>query len=238
MVDLPARGWYSGDGHVHDLRQGRFGLTHRTFFDQLLAEDLHVTFALIHMDGTKLMGRWEDLTGKPSPLSTPQYILQYGEEFRGGLGHVPLLGISRFILPFSTGGGSTAYSTQTLDMDYIDEAHAQGGIAGFAHPYLARVVQPTGGTAPMIPIDVALGKGDYYDVASAFSDELASVEMYYRMLNCGFRVPATGGTDNFSDSYRDPPPGDARGYVHVKGPLTMASWMAGIKAPHTFGSSS
>ena len=38
LADLPARGWYSGDGHVHDLHQG-FGLTHEAFFRQLVAED-------------------------------------------------------------------------------------------------------------------------------------------------------------------------------------------------------
>ncbi len=93
MVDMPGRGWYSGDTHIHDLHQGRFGLTHETFFNELQAEDLHVTNALIHMDGTRLMGRWSDLTGKPSPLSSAQYILQYGEEFRGALGHIAMLGI-------------------------------------------------------------------------------------------------------------------------------------------------
>src|SRR6185436_13155623 len=48
LADLPARGWYSGDDHVHDLHQG-FGLTHEAFYLQLVAEDLHVTNALIHM---------------------------------------------------------------------------------------------------------------------------------------------------------------------------------------------
>ncbi|HEY9228244.1 MAG TPA: hypothetical protein VIP11_16425, partial [Gemmatimonadaceae bacterium] len=92
LVDLPARGWYSGDTHVHDLHQG-FGLSHEAFFLQLSAEDIHVTNALIHMDGTRLMGRWSDLTGKPSPLSTPTHILQYAQEFRGGLGHIGMIGV-------------------------------------------------------------------------------------------------------------------------------------------------
>lgn len=60
--------------------------------------------------------------------------------------------------------------------------------------------------------------------------------MYYKLLNCGFRLPATGGNDNFSDVWRDPPPGAERTYVHVRGPLTVASWLAGIKAGRTFGS--
>ena len=235
LVDLPARGWYSGDTHIHDLHQGRFGLTHQTFFDELRAEDLHVTNALIHMDGTRLMGRWDDLTGRPSPLSTSQYILQYGEEFRGSLGHISMLGINRFVLPLTAGVRGTAYAQPTLDATYIDSAHAQGGIAGFPHPYYSLVTQPSQAASTLIPVDAALGKGDYYDIGAVWSDELSSAEMYYRLLNCGFRLPATSGTDNFSDVWRDPPPGADRTYVHLNGSLTLANWLAGIKAGNTFG---
>ncbi len=236
MADLPARGWYSGDTHIHDLHQGRFGLTHETFFDQLRAEDLHVTNALIHMDGTRIMGRWEDLTGKPSPLSTPEYILQYGEEFRGSLGHISILGIDRFILPFTSGVRNTPYAQPELDSRSIDEARAQGGIAGFGHPYFAPVTRPEQAASTLIPVDVALGKGDFYDIGAIWSDELGSSELYYRLLNCGFRIAATAGTDNFSDVWRDPPPGSDRTYAHVKGPLSLDSWIAAVKAQHTFGS--
>ena len=136
MVDPPAEGWYSGDTHVHDLHQGRFGLTHRTLFEQSLAEDLHVSNVLIHMDGTRLMGRWADLTGEPDPLSTPTHIMQFAEEFRGGLGHIGMLGINRYVLPLTGGANNTAYEQVASDLPYLDGARAQGGIAGFMHPYL------------------------------------------------------------------------------------------------------
>jgi TolB protein len=236
MIDLPARGWYSGDTHVHDLHQGNFGLTQRTMFDQVLAEDLHVANTLIHMDGTRLMGRWDDLTGKPYPLSTRTHILQYGEEFRGGLGHIGMIGIREYILPFTAGSGNTPYAQHELDFAYLDGARAQGGIAGFMHPYLGRIDEPGDAAGSLIPIDIALGKGDFYDVATLYSDEVVSSEMYYRFLNCGFRVPATSGSDNFSDVYRDPPPGADRAYVRVEGPFTLQSWMDGIRKGRTFGS--
>ncbi len=236
LIDLPARGWYSGDTHVHDLHQGNFGLTQRTMFDQVLAEDLHVANTLIHMDGTRLMGRWADLTGKPHPLSTATHILQYGEEFRGGLGHIGMIGIREYVLPFTSGSGNTAYAQHELDFPYLDGARAQGGLAGFMHPYLQRIDEPADAAGSLIPIDVALGKGDFYDVATLYSDEVVSSQMYYRFLNCGFRIPATSGSDNFSDVYRDPPPGADRAYVRVEGPLTMASWLEGIRKQRTFGS--
>ena len=235
LIDMPSRGWYSGDTHVHDRHQGRFGLTHEAFYRQLVAEDLHITNSLIHMDGTRLMGRWGDLTGEPHPLSSEQHILQYGEEFRGSLGHVALIGIGQYVLPFTAGSTGTAYAQPELDLPYIDGAHAQGGIAGFLHPFNGAVRDPQDLARSLVPVNFALGKGDFYDVASLPSDELASAEVYYLMLNSGLRIAATGGTDNFSDVWRDPPPGTDRTYVRIDGPLSLQSWMDGIRAQHTFG---
>ncbi len=236
LVDLPARGWYSGDSHVHDLHQG-FGLTHEAFFRQLTAEDLHVTHALIHMDGTRLMGRWSDLTGQPSPLSTKTHILQYAQEFRGGLGHVGMIGIREFILPFTAGAGGTAYAQPSLENIYLEGARAQGGLAGFMHPYTSAPKQPANAASTLIALDVALGLGDYYDIGALYSDERGSADFYYRLLNAGFRIPATGGTDNFSDVWIDPPPGSSRTFARISGPLTLASWMDAIKRGRTYFSS-
>jgi hypothetical protein len=235
LADLPSLGWYSGDTHAHDLHQGRFGLTHRTLFEQSLGEDLHVSNVLIHMDGTRLMGRWADLTGEPHRLSTRTHLMQFAEEFRGSLGHIGLLGIRHYILPLTGGVNNTAYEQTASDSPYLDGARAQGGIAGFMHPYLNAGKDAAGWSGSLIPVDVALGKGDFYDVASLYSDELASAEMYYKLLNCGFRLAATGGTDNFPDVWRDPPPGTDRTYARVEGPLTVASWLAAVKAGRTFG---
>jgi TolB protein len=111
----------------------------------------------------------------------------------------------------------------------------QGGIAGFVHPYLNRVSEPRQAAGSLIPLDAALGRGDFYDIGALYSDEMASTEMYYRLLNAGFRIAATGGTDNFSDVWRDPPPGADRTYVRIDGPLSLESWMDGIRAGRTFG---
>jgi TolB protein len=236
LVDLPSKGWYSGDTHLHDLHQGRFGLTHEDFFLQTEAEDLHVANALIHMDGTRLMGRWDDLTGRDHPLSTESHILRYSQEFRGQLGHISILGTREFILPLISGTGGTVYSAPTLDLPYLDGARAQGGLAGYNHPYINAVDDPRQLAGSAIPMDIALGRGDFYDIGAVYSDEMRSTEIYYRILNAGFRLPATGGTDNFSDVWRDPPPGADRTYVQIDGPLTFDGWLDGIRAHRTFGS--
>ena len=239
ITDPMQAGWYSGDMHVHDLHEGRFGLTQEMFFRQLEADDVRVVNALIHMDGTKLMGRWEDLTGEPYRLSTDERILYYTQEFRGSYGHVALLGLQRFIMPLIGGARGTPYAPDVLKLRHIDAAHEQGGIAGFVHPYNGPVDTPQRAAAADIPVHVALGRGDFFDVVSIASRELESAEIYYRMLNCGFRIAATGGTDNFSDVWLDPSGGTARTYTHVQGapPLTFGAWLDAVRAGRTFGTS-
>ncbi len=232
-------GWYSSDMHTHDLHEGRFGLTQEMFFRQLEADDVRLTNALIHMDGTKLMGRWDDLTGEPYRLSSDNRILYYTQEFRGSYGHVALLGLQRFIMPLIGGARGTPYAPDVLKLEHMDAARAQGGITGFVHPYNGPVDTPQRAAGADIPVHVALGRGDFFDVISVASRELESAEMYYRMLNCGFRLAATGGTDNFSDVWLDPSGGTARTYVHVEGapPLTFSAWLDAVKAGRTFGTS-
>jgi hypothetical protein len=234
-VDAPSRRWYSGETPAHDLHQGRFGLSHEHFFLQLLAEDLHVTNSLIHMDGTRVMGRLADLTGRPHPLSTPTHILQYGQEFRGSLGHIGMLGISEFKMPLSGGTAGTDFAADLRNHPYIDAAREQGGIAGFMHPYNGRVDRPQEGAGSEIAIDLALGKGDFYDVVCIPYDEMGNALMYDRFLNAGFRLPATGGSDNFADVWRDAPPGTARTYAYLEGPPSLDNWLDAIRQGRTFG---
>jgi len=229
VFDAPATGWVAGDTHSHDLHQGRYGLDHDDYFEQLVAEDLHVTNALIHMDGTRLMGRWGDLTGEPSPLSTTRHVLQYAQEFRGSFGHVGLLGISEFITPLIGGAGATAFAPDVLNADWLDAAHEQGGIGGYMHPY-SRNSDPAGSE---IALDVALGKGDFFDVANYPYDDIHNAEMYWRFLNAGFRLPATGGSDNFADVWRDAPPGSARTYAYTEGNIDLPTWLRAVAAGRT-----
>jgi hypothetical protein len=187
------------------------------------------------MDGTRVMGRLADLTGRPHPLSTPTHILQYGQEFRGSLGHIGMLGISEFKMPLSGGTAGTDFAADLRNHPYIDAAREQGGIAGFMHPYNGRVDRPQEGAGSEIAIDLALGKGDFYDVVCIPYDEMGNALMYDRFLNAGFRLPATGGSDNFADVWRDAPPGTARTYAYLEGPPSLDNWLDAIRQGRTFG---
>ncbi len=81
---------------------------------------------------------------------------------------------------------------------------------------------------------MALGKVDYLEVMG-YSDHLITSEIWYRLLNCGFRLPAGAGTDAFPNfaSLRGPP-GLVRVFVRSGSVLDHRRWLAGLKAGRTF----
>jgi hypothetical protein len=169
-----------------------------------------MTYALIHMDGTRLMGRWSDLTEsrahcRPNPTSSSTT-----EEFRGNLGHIGIIGTHEFILPLVAGENRSAYGQPALDNPYIVGAHQQGGLAGFMHPYLSLPKTPAAAASTLIALDAALELGDYYDIGALYSDEIGSRGLLLSFAQRRIRIPATAGTDQFSDVFRDPPPGSDR----------------------------
>lgn len=237
LVDLPARGWHSGDTHLHDWHAGRWGLEDDDLFTQVQAEDVHVANFLVHMDDSRVMGRWADVLGRPHPRSTPETIVHHSEEFRGSLGHFGLLGLRSLVLPVLGGTVTTAYSADVLAHDQLEATRAQGGITGFLHPYDFPTNTPGDAGRASFPIDLALGHGDFFDVVAIWSDEVGSAQMYDRFLNAGFRLAATGGSDTPSNVWRAPPPGTSRTYARVDGPLTFAAWLEAVKAGRTFATS-
>ena len=160
-IDAPAQGWYGGDTHAHDLHQG-VRADARDPLRAVAGRRPHVTNALIHMDGTRLMGRWADLTGKPHPLSTPTHILQFAEEFRGSLGHIGMIGIS------ATCCRSPAARTHGVraarERRAVPRRRARAGRHRRLHASVhARVAESARQSCAvgcsLIPVDVALGKG-------------------------------------------------------------------------------
>src|SRR5207245_10262709 len=101
-----------------------------------------------------------------------------------------------------------AGSPATTTAGIADRDHAQGALFGYVHPFDARP-DPADTVTPLtyeLPVDVALGKVDYIEVMG-YSDHLITSQIWYRLLNCGFRLPAGAGTDAFPNfaSLRGPP---------------------------------
>jgi len=163
----------------------------------------------------------------------------HGQEFHTNYwGHTGLLGLTdHYILPEYAGYPNTAAaSLYPSNADIADLAHAQGALFGYVHPFDARP-DPADTVTPLtyeLPVDVALGKVDYIEVMG-YSDHLITSQIWYRLLNCGFRLPAGAGTDAFPNfaSLRGPP-GLVRVFVKTGAALDHRGWLAGIKAGRTF----
>ncbi|HEU5170210.1 MAG TPA: CehA/McbA family metallohydrolase [Gemmatimonadales bacterium] len=237
LDDLAARGWWSGDLHVHMNYGGHYRATPATLRAQAEAEDLHVVENLI----VNKEGRVPDVAyftgGRPDPVSTPGRLILHGEEFHTSFwGHTGLLGLREHLLlpTYAAYQRTAAASPQPTNANVFDLAHAQGALAGYVHPFDA--YPDPAAPDPLthaLPVDVALGKVDYVEVVG-FSDHLASARVWYQLLNCGFRLPAGAGTDamtNFA-SLRGPL-GTTRVYVRTGGPLTAERFHAGLRAGRT-----
>lgn len=55
--------------------------------------------------------------------------------------------------------------------------------------------------------------------------------LYYRLLNCGFRLPASAGS---ASGVMPAPPGHNRVYVHAPGDLSVEGFYAGLRAGRSF----
>ncbi|MEP7324348.1 MAG: CehA/McbA family metallohydrolase, partial [Gemmatimonadota bacterium] len=238
IADLRRTGWTSGDLHVHMNYGGHYRATPATLTLQARAEGLSVIENLI----VNKEGRVPDIgyfTGQPDPVSRPDLLIVHDQEYHTSYwGHTGILGLTdHVILP-----GYAAYVNTPVASLYPDNAavsdlaHAQGALFGYVHPF-DEYPDPSNKAVPLnteLPVDVALGKVDYYEVMG-FSDHLASARVWYQLLNSGFRIPAGAGTDAMTNyaSLRGPV-GTARVYVHSGPVLNHRRWLNSLKAGRTF----
>jgi Tol biopolymer transport system component len=236
LLALP--GWTAGDLHVHMNYGGHYRATPATLAFQARAEGLNVVENLIVNKEDRIpdVGYF---TGKPDPVSTPDLLLLHDQEFHTSWwGHGGVLGLTdHLLLPDYSGYAGTPVQSLFPDNATVaDEVHAQHGLFGYVHPFDSDP-DPADTTTPLtneLPVDVALGKVDYYEVVG-FSDHLATARVWFRLLNCGFRLPAGAGTDAMTNyaSLRGPV-GMNRVYVQSPVPLDRARWYAALRAGKSF----
>jgi hypothetical protein len=241
---LPAgwqEGWLSGDVHVHMNYGGTYRNTPRQLVAQAAAEDLDVVYNLI-VNKEQRVPDVAYFSPLPDAASTPAVLLVHGEEYHTGFwGHMGLLGLGdHLLLPgYAAYPNTAAASLYPTNGVIADLAREQEAIVGYVHPFEAvpDVVNDRELTHAL-PVDAALGKIDYLEVLG-FSDHRASAAVWYRLLDCGFRLSAAAGTDamaNFA-SLRGPV-GLNRVYVLIEGAAgdvaeRQRQWLAGLRSGHT-----
>ena len=195
-TDMNAKGWFSGDSHVHFLNpQGAH--------TEAQGEDLDVVNLLQSQWGS-LFTNTEDFTGEPSVSRDGSSIVYVSQENRQHfMGHMILWGLKKPVMPWCSDGLGEAEIGGTMETAlsyWADEAHAQGGYVINPHfPF------PNGEPAAL----VATGRLDGIEmIRQGPQDHLE----YYRYLNCGYRLPLVGGTDKMSS---DVPVGLYRTYANL-----------------------
>ena len=226
-IDMNSLGLYSGDCHTHAHHSGGI-------YDVYPSDALMIAQA----EGLNVINCLDQdycFTGGPDTCSTPDCIVYMTEEHRSRVyGHSDLLGLSTLVEP-------VGIVWWPLLMDVADEVHAQEGAAIIsAHPVSTDDffdIESFAGTmlARELPIDVAKYKIDGYELLSgAYNSHRRTIEMWYRLLNCGFRLPPCTGTDSGLSAASGKPPGSYRTYVQVQGDFSYDSWLSGLVAGRTF----
>jgi len=228
-------GWYSGENHIHaNYGYGQWYNTPASMLQQCAGEDLNVcNFMVANSDTDGVFDR-AFFRGRPDPLSTPETILYWNQDFRSTLwGHMTLVNLRQVVEPVFTGFKDTTNPWDIpTNSDIADRTHWQKGHVNYTHvaqnpddPF----TNPYAGKG--IPIDVALSKIDSLDINASYA---GTVPIWHRLLNCGFRLPASAGTDCFLNRIYSQLPGGDRVYVKVNGPFSYDSWMKGLKAGRSF----
>lgn len=234
-TDPAAKGWYSGENHIHaNYGYGQWYNGPQTMLAQCSGEDLHVcNFMVANSDTDGVFDR-EYFRGRLDPVSTPETLLYWNQEFRSTIwGHMTLVNLKQVVEPVFTGFKDTTNPWDIpTNSQVADRTHWQQGLVNYTHvaqnpadPY----ENPYTGKG--IPIDVALGKIDTLDLNASYA---GTIPLWYRLLNCGFHLPPSAGTDTFLNRIASRLPGGDRVYVKLNGPLNYENWIAGLKAGRSF----
>jgi hypothetical protein len=216
--DMPAKGWYSGDSHIHVTRDE---VADPQIWGFVAAEDVHVGNLLEMGNIAKVYFNQPKSWGKEGRYERDGHFIVSGQESprTGFFGHTVHFNIDK----------PTHLKTEEYFLydKVFRETKSQGGLAGFAHMgWGSRDDSPpkmNRGVTLLAP----LGLVDFIEVLQG--GRLID-DGWYRLLNLGLRVKPAAGTDwPYSDF-----PGVVRFYVKVDGPFNLDNWFKAYDEGKTF----
>ena len=231
------KGWWSGDVHIH----ANYTSPHHQVIEprdvrlQIVGEDLNYANLMVANSSGAFIHDRQYFEAKPHRLSTPEHFLYWNEENRSSAyGHMCFLGLKHLVEPFYNGFRNTPHwehypANYALSQQVFD----QGGAVSYAHPGMAPNFESA--SIKELPVDLALGQPTAMDVLSN-NDEVATTEMWYRLLNCGFRVAISAGTDAFTNVVDHYIGGGNRVYVQAGPRFDYEAWLEGFRRGRSFAS--
>jgi hypothetical protein len=248
-VDPMARGWFSGDDHIHasgclHYLKPTEGVTPESMQRHTMGEDLKIGCSLNWGPGFDFQKQF--FCGYVDRVSQYPYLIRQDVEVSGfgssESGHLCLLRLKEERPP---GGIWPTFGLNTLRW-----AKAQGAICGAAHSALGlegSVGRVAGDDGPNglpdydIPRYDGIGANEFIVdvtqtvpgvdgkpvpavdfIATMNTDRRLELNMWYQVLNCGFRPRASGETD--FPCLSGARVGKGRVYVKLDGKITFDDW--------------
>ncbi len=225
LVDSRRDGWVTADTHVHFLSPETARL-------EAQAEGLNLVNLLAAQWGD-LYTNVGDLTGASSGSSHDDTIVWVGTENRQHfLGHLSSLGVKgEPVFPMSSAGGMEDRIGGVADWalsEWAELCRSREGLVVIPHfpvPHAEAVAAMVNGLVDGIELR---------DWHTPTMDTFA-IHEWYRLLNCGFRVAAVGGTDKMSAGM---PVGGVRTYANIgDDEFSFDAWASAVRAGRTYTTS-
>ncbi|MFH1086607.1 MAG: CehA/McbA family metallohydrolase [Chloroflexota bacterium] len=225
-----AQGWVTADTHVHFLSP-------MTALLEGAAEGVNVVNLLASQWGELMtnVGDFDGRTtwGSPEAGGDGEWLVRVGTENRQHiLGHISLLGYAGpIIAPMTTGGPDESALGDPIEIlltEWARQCRQQGGLVVLPHFPNPRAEHAASIVEGEIDGIEMTSWGDLYSGINPYS-----LSDWYRYLNCGYAVPAVGGTDKMSASTAV---GTVRTYARLQPgePFTYAGWMNAVRRGETF----
>ena len=230
-IDMPERGWYSADDHIHIRRSPR---ENPLILKWIAAEDIHVG-ALLQMGDFWTTYFAQYAWGKNGVYREDDRFLTSGQEEprTHEIGHTISLAADDFV---------RFHNEYYLYDNVFEHVHELGGLTGYAHQGMS-----FHGYRGMT-LNVLQENVDFLELLQFCVDGGPLLtDHYYFFLDLGFKLTATAGSDfpwcgkgprfGVEGAKWNAQIGDARFYTFIPDEFSFEKWKESFKAGHTFVSS-